>query len=480
MNELTAFLPGALLRTAVALSATFLIACLLLRRLDGVSHAARRAIWILVLLQGWLFVRYPVELPWLAAAQFRPRIAGSDPLLEVSATAEFPPTGDSVGQESNRRSKREPASEDRSVKSHALSWQGIVAIAWLGGCVACLSRWLVSYWRFVRALPLGAPPSKETEGHWRQLLAERGVQRQILLRMTDGLGPMLCRVPGGYRLLVPSALWRELPHEARLTVLRHELAHYERGDVWKSLAARLLILPQWFNPFAWRAMRNFDETAEWACDDEVRRAFPDSAPAYGKALLALVVPRAPAGVLNTAAQGRGVALRIRRILAPDLPEDSRMKATCLIVTSLALLLATGLRVNLIAKEATDKPAAKAGRGGDEAHVKAAMALLTAAKKASEITTAEYDEGTVTLTDAYVWSRRLLDAERAVAKNEEDDLKALRDHWKRIEQLYRRTKALHEMGRRGGEEQKLRSLEYYLAEVELWIVDAGAEPPKRAP
>src|SRR5262249_54471037 len=60
------------------------------------------------------------------------------------------------------------------------------------------------------------------------------------------------------------ALWRQLDSGERLAILRHELAHYRRGDLWKSLVARLLALPHWFNPLAWRAGRRFDEAAERA------------------------------------------------------------------------------------------------------------------------------------------------------------------------------------------------------------------------
>ena len=93
------------------------------------------------------------------------------------------------------------------------------------------------------------------------------VRRPIPLRVTDQLGPMLCRLPAGYRLIVPAWLWQRLDPSERQAILRHELAHFTRGDLWKSLAIRALALPHWFNPFAWWAVRTFDECGEWACDD---------------------------------------------------------------------------------------------------------------------------------------------------------------------------------------------------------------------
>lgn len=153
-----------------------------------------------------------------------------------------------------------------------------------------------------------------------------------------------------------------------------------------------------------------------------------------------------------------------------------MKTRYLIGAALALLLAGGIEFKLSAEDAAAQGRAKAG-AKSEAHAKAARTLLEAARMASEITTKEYDEGTVTLTMVYVWSRRLLDAERALAKNQEADLKALRDHRQRMRRLLQKTKELNEKCARGGEEQKLRALEYYLAEVDLWIIDVGGEATK---
>jgi len=75
------------------------------------------------------------------------------------------------------------------------------------------------------------------------------------------MGPVLCRLPGGWELLLPLDLWRRLTPAGRLAVLRHELAHLKRADAWKSLLVRLLAVPHWFNPAAWWAVHKFDEAA---------------------------------------------------------------------------------------------------------------------------------------------------------------------------------------------------------------------------
>ena len=100
----------------------------------------------------------------------------------------------------------------------------------------------------------------------------------------------------------------------RLTLLRHELAHYQRGDHWKSVAVRLLALPHWFNPAAWWVVRRFDDCAEWACDERATHADPNGAIDYVHALLQLGDPGYRPPLYSSAARGHGLSVRIRRLL----------------------------------------------------------------------------------------------------------------------------------------------------------------------
>ena len=102
----------------------------------------------------------------------------------------------------------------------------------------------------------------------------------VPLWVTANVGPLLCLVPRGYRLVVPAGLWQRLAPAGRLSILRHELAHLQRRDLLKSILVRLLMLPHWFNPLAWLAVRRFDEAAEWACDEVAKGADLEGCRAY--------------------------------------------------------------------------------------------------------------------------------------------------------------------------------------------------------
>ncbi len=69
-------------------------------------------------------------------------------------------------------------------------------------------------------------------------------------------------------ILLPSEseLWTE---ERRAVVLRHELAHVERGDLATHLLARLALVMHWWNPLSWLAWREFLKERERAADDLV-------------------------------------------------------------------------------------------------------------------------------------------------------------------------------------------------------------------
>ncbi len=52
-------------------------------------------------------------------------------------------------------------------------------------------------------------------------------------------------------------------------VLTHELIHLARRDVFWEIAARLALVPAWFHPLAWFALRRLRIERELACDDAV-------------------------------------------------------------------------------------------------------------------------------------------------------------------------------------------------------------------
>jgi hypothetical protein len=133
--------------------------------------------------------------------------------------------------------------------------------------------------------------------------------------------------------------------------------------VWKSLAARLLALPHWFNPLAWLAARQFDEAAEWACDAAARGDSPATAAQYAQSLLTLNQWSGRWTLYRPAAWGRGTSQRIRRLVCPNFTEDTIVKKILVLGAAFILAAVCLVRVELVAKEPIEKDSV-AAKGSD--------------------------------------------------------------------------------------------------------------------
>ena len=174
------------------------------------------------------------------------------------------------------------------------------------------------------------------------------------------MGPAMCWTPRGYRVFVPERVWTELSANQRAAVLRHELAHFQRGDLWKTVLVRLLALPHWFNPFAWWAVYRFAECAEWACDQAAAGQQRSDAADYAKALLRLGAADLASSSCATAARGGSLFVRVRRVISAPLSEDSQMKKATILLAAAALVAVNVVRVELVAKEPDADEAPRAG------------------------------------------------------------------------------------------------------------------------
>ena len=123
-------------------------------------------------------------------------------------------------------------------------------------------------------------------------------------------------------------------------LLRHEMTHYRRGDLWYKwflLAVRAL---HWFNPMMTPLMRAIEQDCERACDEAVVDGLPPALRrSYGGILLAYAGGnRLPAGAAATTLAGSEKEL-LRRRLDGILNPHRRSLRTAVLTAALALLLA---------------------------------------------------------------------------------------------------------------------------------------------
>lgn len=347
-------LSTALVRTTLAASAAACLAGLLLAWLKVESPRIHRAAWALVVLQGWLLLpwTFEIESPPTPAAP-RPTFVGGAAYVDATLLGNTPPATYTL-----------PTVDAGAAPLRILP---LAILAWIAGAVLLALAALGRYVRIVRALPLGTAIDSPTwQREWQRQRAAMDVRSRVDFRLTDRLGPLVAYIPFAYLLLAPRTVWTALTPPERVAILRHELAHIRRRDLWKSLALRVLALPQWFNPLVWLAIRRFDEAAEWACDAAACSTACDR-PAVAGALLhtaeltaSHAAPRA-AGLIsavpsaNQRRRSSAFSRRIRRLVAPSLKEESTMKK--LIVPALLAIIAAGQLVRVervVAKPAEEK------------------------------------------------------------------------------------------------------------------------------
>jgi len=109
-------------------------------------------------------------------------------------------------------------------------------------------------------------------------------------------------------------------------VILHELSHIKRKDTLIFILSYLLAALNWFNPFAWYALRQLSLEAEFACDDDVLRGRRDR---FGFASQLLEVARQGSVrkslmLANRAMMSRGQLLqRIEHVLHSGIQSDPK-------------------------------------------------------------------------------------------------------------------------------------------------------------
>ena len=323
------------------------------------SPQVQRLLWGLVILQGVLLVRFEVAVDWLPAepitvtASAQPE--SSSPIKSESPQFDEPTdvdsaivySADAVIQEAPQEAA--PPPRTNKLSQNLTLWS---AALWVTGMLVVLLWQIGAYIHFLRNLDIVDTPA-EWEEEWQAALASNNLPLTVPLRTTTNAGPLVCGLPGRHKFIVPFEQWQSLSPTQRRTVMQHEVEHLRRGDTWKSAFVRLLALPQWFNPFAWLAVRRFEDCAEWACDDATRAALPDAMSEYSRALLALGHHQPTTPSLASAASGRQLVERIQRVLTPSAKEPKLMK-TKIIVAVAVIASVTSLNTLRVVRAAQQK------------------------------------------------------------------------------------------------------------------------------
>ena len=168
-----------------------------------------------------------------------------------------------------------PAASDLPVQSAArfMNLWELFSIIWLAGVVLFLVVQFAGYRRCRHeALRWSrAVKDKRLSAALDQLCAEMDTGEKITLLISQKVsGPMIIGFFKGY-LLLPHENYEdnELVH-----ILRHELVHLKRRDIWYKLLILFTTALHWFNPAVHLMLREANKDLELACDDESIKNLP--------------------------------------------------------------------------------------------------------------------------------------------------------------------------------------------------------------
>lgn len=124
-------------------------------------------------------------------------------------------------------------------------------------------------------------------------------------------------------------------------ILRHELTHGRRGDLWRKLLLLSANAVHWFHPAVWLLRRKAEQDMERACDEQVvRGAAPEERRAYGAVLLSMAgAGTAPALSTHLSGSGKQLKRRLENILSGDKRRGAVPAAVCALLAVCAVGLA---------------------------------------------------------------------------------------------------------------------------------------------
>ena len=164
--------------------------------------------------------------------------------------------------------EKEPADVQHGV-TLALILDWLICL-WIAGTVVMMFRFLFSLLSARRLLRRMMPIENEAV----RALADRIAKRMWVYRSITLLQNEVSTVPFTLGLVRPKivlpATAVENWTEAQLqTILTHEIAHIQRGDIWGQWLTQWVLCLYWFHPLVWFAAWRIRVTREMACDDLV-------------------------------------------------------------------------------------------------------------------------------------------------------------------------------------------------------------------
>lgn len=205
---------------------------------------------------------------------------------------------------------------------------------------------LLGSWRFTRRTwRWSRPPVDGTRDIYAAVCREMGLAKAPPLAVSSAVdSPMLVGLFRP-RLFLPG---EDYTSQSLAFILRHELTHWRRGDLWYKLILLAAGALHWFNPLVLLLRREADQDLELTCDDTVLAgADMETRRAYSEALLSSIRPRRGQAAMSTHFYGGKGAMkeRFRNILGKRGRKRGLAVLAAAVLSVLAAAWAFGVRAN---------------------------------------------------------------------------------------------------------------------------------------
>ena len=278
---------------SMSFSGSLLILALLLGKKflkNKISRQWQYYIWLVVILRLLLPFGPEISLLGNTYQMVDQAITQAAPLPSRQPEINTPgdslaPAADLEQSNENVNSPSEDLTAVRPLQDIGMLFVDHVWLAWLVAALALLIRKVTTYQGFMRYIHAGLTPVSDIELLDRLSIAaeQAGIKKPIELCINPLISSPL--LTGFFRpcIVLPNA---DISEKDFRYIVRHELTHCKRRDMFYKWLVQVTVCLHWFNPLVYLMSREVTKACEFSCDEAVlTKMGRDHAQDYGKTLL---------------------------------------------------------------------------------------------------------------------------------------------------------------------------------------------------
>ncbi len=150
--------------------------------------------------------------------------------------------------------------------SSSLAENAVFAL-WIAGSLIFFAANIFRHIHFCRAVKrVEKPVTSDKTGTFAEICAQTGIKKKVKISIVPGIATPM--ITGFFRpkILMPN---RKFERDELRLILKHELTHFKRGDLWFKLLFIFARSIHWFNPVFILISKYFETECELSCDESV-------------------------------------------------------------------------------------------------------------------------------------------------------------------------------------------------------------------